>query len=155
VTPADPRLDRLTREILHYEDLAIEHAEHAVKFKAEIGTRLIAAKDLLPHGQFMNWAKERFGWDHSHVNRHMTLSRNWERVRTLPADASLRMALSAIAESKAAGEVSASRPGHPRFALILASGEEAVVELRTGDVEQLCATFDARALEFRKVEKAA
>lgn len=124
-----------------------------MKFKAEIGTRLIAAKDLLPHGQFMSWAKERFGWDHSHVNRHMTLARNWDRVRTLPGDASLRMAMQAI--SAASDTPPVPRPKYTKFVIPLLSGAEAVVELHAGDVEQLCATFDARSLAFRRVENAA
>lgn len=151
MTPG-PSLDQLTREIFHFEDQAIEHAESAVKFKAEIGKRLIAAKELLPHGHFMPWAEKQFGWSHRHVTNHMELARKWKRVSTLPEGASLRMALSAVAGSN---DSPAPKVEHNKFVIPLLSGEEAVVELRTGDPEQLCATFDARSLTFRRLRKAA
>jgi hypothetical protein len=146
-----PDLDRITREIHHFEDLSTEHAECAVRFKAEIGRRLVAAKDILPHGQFMPWVKKNFAWDHSHVTRHMTLARNYARVQTLPPDASLRMALEAISSPRSpAGPAG----GHPRFAVTLSGGQRAVLELKTGDPEQLCKTFDALGVRYLRVERA-
>ena len=104
-------LDQLTRQILHYEDLAIEHAEHACKFKVEVGHRLIAAKALLPHGQFIPWSEKTFGWNRRHTLRHMILARNWSRVSHLPGDSSLRMALAAIADSTRRGAIAALLAG--------------------------------------------
>lgn len=109
-----PTIHQLTREIHHFDGQAIAHVESAVRFKVEIGKRLIQAKRILPHGQFMPWAKRQFSWDHSYVTRHMTLARNYALVHTLPEDASLWMALSAIAApeiSRSCGSTAAGRWG--------------------------------------------
>lgn len=95
-----PTLDQLTREILHYEDQARTNTESAIKFKIEIGNRLQSAKDLLPHGQFLPWAKERFQWSSRHCQKHMQLARNAPLVSHLPQDVGLKIALQAISPKK-------------------------------------------------------
>jgi len=62
------------------------------ELKVQIGRRLIRAKEILPHGQFIPWAKSEFGWTQSNVRRHMELARNHSRVNDLAPTASLRTA---------------------------------------------------------------
>ena len=39
----------------------------------EIGRRLVEAKEMLPHGEFMNWCTENFGYSKSQTNNFMRL----------------------------------------------------------------------------------
>ncbi|MBR4702324.1 MAG: DUF3102 domain-containing protein [Oscillospiraceae bacterium] len=39
----------------------------------EIGRRLVEAKELLPHGEFLNWVKENTGYSSSTANNYMTI----------------------------------------------------------------------------------
>lgn len=152
MTPAIiPNIDQLTREILHFEDLATRCTEDAVKFKLEIGKRLIRAKAALPHGEFLPWAERHFHWSRRHVANHMALARNEQRVSQLPEDASLRMALEAITPRK---PVASARPEHTRLAVTLDSGDEAILELRSGDLAELCELFEAREIPFRPLQTA-
>jgi Protein of unknown function (DUF3102) len=72
----------------------------ALQYKLEIGKRLIRAKGLLKHGQFLRWAQNEFGWTPRHVQNHLTLASHEKRVSLLPPGASLRMALAAIKEAQ-------------------------------------------------------
>lgn len=83
-------LSRLAEEIRWHEEQAQSSVRDALQHKAEIGVRLIRAKELLPHGQFLPWAEDNFGWKHSHIANHMKLGRNFQRVGSLPADVSWR-----------------------------------------------------------------
>lgn len=90
------RIGVLTAEIKAHEVEAQQHAGTAIEHKIAIGERLIEAKGLLRHGEFLTWAKDEFGYPHSSVQRHIQLARNYPRVGNLPAPASLRMALAAL-----------------------------------------------------------
>ena len=94
-------LEKLAGEIGWYEQEVRKTVGLALQYKVEIGRRLARAKELLPHGQFLSWAKNEFGWSPRHIQNHLILVENAKRVAHLPAGASLRMALAAIKESHA------------------------------------------------------
>lgn len=141
-----PNLDQIAREILHYEDLAIKYTEDSIKFRVEIGRRLQKAKDALPHGKFLPWVKRYFPHDRSYACKHMQLARNVERVKHLPPNAGIRMALQVISPPRAQ---SLPATKHPRLVVALDSGVEAVLEIKRGDFGQVCDTLRARNLSFR------
>jgi hypothetical protein len=91
-------LARLAGEIGWYEEEARKTVMLALQYKLEIGRRLARAKKLLPHGQFLSWAHEEFGWTPRHIQRHLKLVENAPRVSRLPPGTSLRMALAAISD---------------------------------------------------------
>ena len=91
------RLVDLAAEIHWHQQQSQVHAVAVIHHKVEIGLRLIAAKELLCHGQFLKWAEREFGWKRTNVERHMLLARNYPRVGNLPEHTSLRMALAAVA----------------------------------------------------------
>lgn len=97
---ADQELRKLAGEISWYEDRAQQTIKLALQYKLEIGKRLIQAKELLPSGQFLSWARAEFGWSSRHVQNHITLTQNAARVAHLPPGASLRMALAAIKQAQ-------------------------------------------------------
>jgi hypothetical protein len=89
-------LARLSGEIGWYEEEARKTVMLALQYKLEIGRRLARAKKLLPHGRFLSWARDEFGWTPRHIQRHLQLVENAPRVSHLPPGTSLRMALAAI-----------------------------------------------------------
>jgi hypothetical protein len=97
MTPAAREIQTLEKEIHILEAGAIARATSAIEFKVEIGKRLVRAKEILPHGQFLGCAQKEFSWTPMHVNRHIHLARNITRVLSLGPEASLRGALAAIA----------------------------------------------------------
>jgi hypothetical protein len=101
-------LKKISEEISWYEEEARKSVNAALGHKLEIGKRLAKAKTLLPHGKFLAWARDEFGWTARHVQNHLKLAANAQRVSRLGPGASLRMALEAIKESNlaelAAGE---------------------------------------------------
>src|SRR5262249_5757455 len=54
-------LQVISREISWYEEEARKSVSLALQYKLEIGKRLIRAKGLLKHGQFLRWAQNEFG----------------------------------------------------------------------------------------------
>jgi hypothetical protein len=113
VTKAE--LAKIVGEIGWYEDQARKTVMLALQYKFEIGRRLARAKLLLPHGQFLSWARQEFGWSPRHVQRHLMLAENASSIPNLPPGASLRMALAAIRKmrtdpEKSAAEATASVP---------------------------------------------
>lgn len=65
-------------------------AEHAADIKRlaarssqdiiEIGLRLIAVKELLPHGQFIPWIEAEFGWSYQSAARFMSVARSFGEI---------------------------------------------------------------------------
>lgn len=98
--PGERGLETIASEIRWHEQQAQGFALNAIEHKAEIGKRLIEAKALLPHGQFLPWAESEFGWGPTWVSKHMILARNFHRAESLGPGASMRMALAAIQEAK-------------------------------------------------------
>jgi len=92
----DDELRRLSGEISWYEEEARKSASLALQYKLEVGRRLMRAKDLLPHGKFLSWANQEFGWTARHIQNHLALAANAKQVTKLAPGASLRMALAAI-----------------------------------------------------------
>ena len=147
-------LSRLAKEILNFEDYAITNAQNAVRFKIEIGNRLIRAQKILPRGQFADWGHRNFGWSRRHLVRHMTLARNGTRVSQM---ASFRQALATIAApEKAQALATVPRQVHPRFLLLLESGE-AELELRAGNVDEVTRALESAAAAglVRELKRAA
>jgi Protein of unknown function (DUF3102) len=94
----DNELSQISGEIAWYEEQARKSVRLALQYKLEIGRRLARAKSLMPHGGFLPWAQAQFGWKPRHVQNHLTLAANAQRVAHLGPGASLRMALAAIKE---------------------------------------------------------
>jgi hypothetical protein len=69
----------------------VEHAERC-------GRALLAAKEKVPHGQWLGWLAKSFDYDQRHASRYMTIASNWSRVTNLETATSLREALRMIAE---------------------------------------------------------
>lgn len=59
-------LEVIAGEIRTYSDLLAESV-------IEIGRRLCEAKEMVPHGQFMDWVKKNTGYSKSSANRFMTI----------------------------------------------------------------------------------
>jgi hypothetical protein len=97
----ESELEKLAGEIGWYEEEARKTFGLALQYKLEIGRRLARAKELLPHGKFLSWAQNEFGWTPRHVQNHLVLVENAKRISHLPTGASLRMALAAIKQSQA------------------------------------------------------
>jgi len=88
----------LAKQINWYEEEVRKSVRLALQCKLEIGKRLVQAKELLPHGAFLRWAQNEFGWTARHIQNHLALAANAKQVSLLPAQASFRMALAAIKE---------------------------------------------------------
>lgn len=95
-------LARLAAEIRWLEEQAQLSARTALAHKVDIGLRLVRAKDLLDHGEFLPWAKKEFGWAQPHVWRHMELARNHTRVNDLAPDVSWREITRALKDQERA-----------------------------------------------------
>jgi hypothetical protein len=96
IVTSDHELRKITGEIAWYEEEARKSAGLLLQYRLEIGKRLARAKAILPHGQFLSWAQQEFGWAPRHVQNHLTLAANANRISRLDAGASLNMALAAI-----------------------------------------------------------
>jgi len=91
-------LDAIGQRIQECEERARVNAREAICHKIEIGKALMRAKQMLPHGQFAEWATSTLGWTRQHVARHIQLARHGARVLDLAgADCSMKAALRAIA----------------------------------------------------------
>jgi len=97
---ARTQIERIRREIAWYEEETNKTLRLALQYKIEIGKRLMRVKSLLPHGQFLNWARQEFGWTPKHIQNHLTLAANAKCVSHLPRGASLRMALATIKQAQ-------------------------------------------------------
>ena len=95
-------LEKISGEIAWYEEQARNSARLTLQYKLEIGKRLARAKELLPHGHFLPWAYQQFGWKARHVQNHLILAENAQRVAHLPVEASLRLALASIRKTEPA-----------------------------------------------------
>jgi hypothetical protein len=96
---AGTELEKISGEIAWYEEQARNSARLTLQYKLEIGKRLTRAKELLPHGYFLSWARQQFGWTARHVQNHLLLAANAKHVSHLPVGASLRLALASIQKS--------------------------------------------------------
>ncbi len=96
VRKSEDEIRRISGEITWYEEEARKSVALALQYKLEVGRRLMRAKDLLPHGKFLSWAHQEFGWTPRHVQNHLVLAANAKQVSRLAPGASLRMALAAI-----------------------------------------------------------
>ena len=103
-------LTKIAGEISWYEEEARKTVMLALQYKLEIGRRLARAKVLLPHGKFLPWAHDQFGWTPRHVQRHLMLAENAPRVLCMPRETSLRMALAAIRELRTDTDTSGAPP---------------------------------------------
>ena len=99
-TPRARPIEIITAEIHQLEAEANSAASETLRRNLEIGRRLIEAKKLLPHGKFLSWTRKEFGWTPRTSQLYMEIARNAKQCFALPPDASLRMALAAIAPPK-------------------------------------------------------
>ena len=144
---ATPELAKLAGEIGWYQEEARKTVMLALQYKLEIGRRLLRAKSLLPHGQFLSWAQNEFGWTPRHLQRHLLLGENAPRVSCLPPDTSLRVALAAIKELR--GEEKANPPlQRPLVADSATIHITGTLEARTVDKDKLLAEISRIAAEL-------
>jgi hypothetical protein len=92
-------LKTMSREIAWFEEESRKTVRLALQYKLEIGKRLLRAKEMLPHGQFLRWAHSEFGWTRRHVAYHLQLAANEKCLSLLPKAATFRMAIAAIKEA--------------------------------------------------------
>jgi len=92
----DHELRKIVGEIAWYEEESRKGVTLLLQYRLEIGKRLARAKSILPHGQFLSWAQNEFGWTPRHVQNHLTLAANASLISRLDPGASLNMALAAI-----------------------------------------------------------
>lgn len=147
-------LARISSEIAWYETEARKSLGIALGHKLEIGKRLALAKRLLPRGKFLAWARAEFGWTPRHVQNHLKLAANANRVSHLGPGASLRMALEAIKES-AQQEERAGEPEEPSKAVGVSTENERLSERQrinlTAEIEDGTLDLEKLAVELERV----
>ena len=74
--PAARDIEVITEEILSLK----QTAGSAI---LEIGQRLIEAKQMLPHGEWLHWLEERVEFSERSANRFMRLAREWSNPTTV------------------------------------------------------------------------
>ena len=150
------QIEKISREIAWYEEQTNQTLRLALQYKLEIGKRLMRIKCLLPHGQFLDWARQEFGWTPKHIQNHLTLAANAKLVSELPTGASLRMALATIKQVQSSSGVprdeSNSSPNNkvsPSVRRLHVIGE---IEEGTLDCEQLLNELGRIASKLRNAE---
>jgi hypothetical protein len=86
----------LAEEIRLLEDEARAGLHRPIELQVSIGEHLLTAKDLLPHGDFVDWLAAKCHYSQQHAWRLMFLARNHSRVSSLDPGISLRGAVAAI-----------------------------------------------------------
>lgn len=104
------RIEKLAGEIAWYDQQAQTDGRKALQYRLEIGARLVEAKTLLPHGEFMPWVSAHFGWSQEHARSHIILHRNFKRACNLRGDLSMREALRIIRSEQCAGKPAPPQP---------------------------------------------
>lgn len=91
VSPAAPRtIDTVTREII---DLKRKAGESAVG----IGQRLMEAKELLPHGEWLPWLEQQVDFSERTAQKFMAIARGYEENPQLAADLGSEKAFALLA----------------------------------------------------------
>jgi hypothetical protein len=95
LTPAeDPKLAVLAIEIAEGLQAIEVHWQATLAHAIQVGEKLIEAKSLVRHGQWLPWLKANFDGDRKTASNYMRLAGNGERVAHLP---SVREALALLA----------------------------------------------------------
>jgi hypothetical protein len=156
VANSKTELAKIAGEIGWYQEEARKTVMLALQYKLEIGRRLARAKSLLPHGKFLSWARDEFGWTPRHVQRHLLLAGNASHVSCLPPDMSLRMALAAIRvlrtdpdTPKALSE--AESPCHPQPIHIVGELEPGSIDrdLLLAEITRIARELGAQKMRWR------
>ena len=100
IVTLDHELRKIVGEIAWYEEESRKGVTLLLQYRLEIGKRLARAKSILPHGEFLSWAQDEFGWTPRHIQNHLTLAANASLISRLDAGASLNMAMAAIKKSE-------------------------------------------------------
>lgn len=98
----------------------------AVARAKKIGDLLIAAKRLLPHGEFRPWIKENTGLSYTTAHRFVVIAKNWEAVRA--KDFALKRLDDAHAVARGRDPVPSEKRGHS-IGRLLNILEEKIAEL--------------------------
>ena len=121
--PAAPRdIETITAEVLELKNTA----GNAI---LDIGRRLIEAKDVLDHGEWLPWLEERVEFSERTANRFMRLAREWTNPTTL-SDLGASKALALLALP--AGE----RDGFIAEAHVVDGQEKTVDEMSARELQQ-------------------
>lgn len=135
VESAHQTIDRITREIIHYEDMARSRAGDAIRFKVLVGQRLTEAKDALPHGEFAPYLETHFRQSVQWARKHMALAKLAKGKSTFHLDdEALRTAWATMMNPARQIEAGTPKTERPRFVFVLSTGEEAVLKLEEGEV---------------------
>jgi len=120
IVTRDHELRKIVGEIAWYEEESRKGVTLLLQYRLEIGKRLARAKSILPHGEFLSWAQDEFGWTPRHVQNHLTLAANANLISRLDVGASLNMAMAAIkqTESRKTARTNPAEPVRQQIHLI-------------------------------------
>ena len=110
-------IDESTGEVITLEHIAIEAndlfalaegaAGSAVEYAQQCGDKLIQAKSMLKHGEWLPWLEANFKGSHKTSTKYMKIAANMNHGSTLPESErpeSIRQALKLLAETTSAAE---------------------------------------------------
>jgi hypothetical protein len=86
----------LAEEIRLLEDEARDSQRRPIELQISIGEHLLTAKQLLPHGDFLEWLAREVKYTQRHAWRLMYVAANQTRVSNLDPGISLRGAIAAL-----------------------------------------------------------
>lgn len=86
--PAARTISDITSEILSLKQTAcsamiLKQKQTAARSVLAIGQRLIEAKEMLPHGEWLPWLEERVEFPERRANCFMRLAREWSNPPAL------------------------------------------------------------------------
>jgi hypothetical protein len=83
-----------------------DSARRTVQQAATCGRALLAAKEQIPHGEWMGWVRANFDYDHGQATRYMQVA-NYAQAHNLDDATSVESVLRLIADERAAERAAA------------------------------------------------
>lgn len=84
-----------------------QSARRTVQQAATCGRALLAAKEQIPHGEWMGWVRANFDYDHGQATRYMQVA-NYAQAHNLDDATSVESVLRLIADERAAERAAAN-----------------------------------------------
>lgn len=84
-----------------------QSARRTVQQAATCGRALLAAKEQIPHGEWMAWVRSNFDYDHGQATRYMQVA-NYAQAHNLDDATSVESVLRLIADERAAERAAAN-----------------------------------------------
>ncbi len=72
---------KLADKVRSAADRIRERVKKTVEDIIEVGNDLLAAKEALPHGQFLPWLKAEFGWSERSAQNFMSVAENFKSAK--------------------------------------------------------------------------